>query len=115
MIKQTEKQNWVTVYCDGGCGRSVTLRKKKVQKADYYLCNTKQDGYCCEKNIPSKPEGMVRVMIFNAAASFKGYRDEVPDEKTLAAIERAKDILRRAKCQNAIDRCFCNEVTEKEH
>ncbi|OGP25001.1 MAG: hypothetical protein A2X99_02340 [Deltaproteobacteria bacterium GWB2_55_19] len=36
-MKQTEK---ITIACFGECGRSVTLRRSKVRKADYYLCNS---------------------------------------------------------------------------
>jgi hypothetical protein len=104
IVESTEKEGWVTVFCDGGCGRSVTLRKRKVQEADYYVCNTKAGN--CHEHLPELAEGMVRCYIVNAAASFRGYKDKVPDAEELASIERAKQLLHVATSKSAFDCCF---------
>ena len=108
MIVPAEKNGWCVVHCDGGCDRSVTLRKCKVHEADYYICGCKANGMrCeCENVLPEIPDGMVCRWIMNAAASFSGYKYELADEETLASIERAKKTLRLAKCKDVFDRCF---------
>jgi hypothetical protein len=108
MITPAEKNGQSIVTCDGGCGRSDTLRTKKIHKSDYYICDTKVDGSKCLATLPPLPEGMVRQMEFNAASSFTGYSDVIPDEETRASVERAKQILKIGKRQTAkgIDRCF---------
>jgi len=55
-MKEQEK---VTIFCAGGCGRSVTLRKSRVNPADFYLCNSREDGQRCRDSLPPAPEGMV--------------------------------------------------------
>lgn len=69
-MSQAEK---VTIHCYGGCGRSVTLRKSKVQKADYYLCDTRQDGAQCKANLPPLQPGKARVVNICAASSRPRY------------------------------------------
>jgi hypothetical protein len=103
---QSEK---VTIQCYGGCGRSVTLRKNKVRKADYYLCNSKQDGAQCEKMLPALQAGKVRVIDMNAAGPFCGYRDEWPDAETAASVVRARGILAAAVTKVTIEKAKrCN-------
>lgn len=105
-MSQSEK---VTIQCYGGCGRSVTLRKSKVHKADYYLCHSKQDGARCEKEMPSLQAGKVRVIDMYAAGSFWGYRDEWLDAETAASILRAREILAAGVAQLAIEKAErCN-------
>jgi hypothetical protein len=98
-MRQAEK---MTIHCFGGCGRFVTLRKSKVDKADYYLCHSKQDGTQCETRLPLLLPGKVRRVIMNAAASFWGYRDEWPDAETAASVMRAKETLAAGIAQLAI-------------
>lgn len=85
----------VTIDCYGGCGRSVTLRKRKVYKVDYYLCHSRQDGAQCEAKLPSLLLGKVRIVDMNAAASFWGYRDVEPDDETAASVVRPRDSRER--------------------
>ena len=99
MIESAGKDGLCVVTCDGGCGRSVTLRRKKVQKADYYLCNSKADGQSCKANLPPLPEGMICSIIFNAAASFTGYAYKVPNTEEQRSIKRANEILQAAMSQ----------------
>lgn len=105
-MSQSEK---VTIYCHGGCGRSVTLRKSKVHKADYYLCHSRQDGIQCHKTLPPQHAGKVRVVDMYSAASFWGYRDEWPDAHTAASVIRAREILAAGVTQMAIEKAKrCN-------
>lgn len=105
-MSQSEK---VTIQCHGGCGRSVTLRKSKVHKADYYLCQSKQDGARCEKMLPVLQAGKVRVVDMYAAGSFWGYRDEWPDAETAASVIRAREILAAGVTQLAVEKAKqCN-------
>ncbi len=53
-MKEEER---VTIYCAGGCGRSVTLRRSRVNPADFYLCNSRADGQRCRDSLPPVPEG----------------------------------------------------------
>jgi hypothetical protein len=89
--------NKVTIFCAGGCGRSITLRSNKVRKADYYVCATRKDGAVCLSKIPKRPADMIRVMDMHAAGSFRGCTDKLPDEEEAAAVNRARDILASAK------------------
>lgn len=100
-MSQAEK---VTIYCDGGCGRSVTLRKSKAHKADYYLCHSKQDGTRCKAKLPPLAPGKVRVVDMYAAASLWGYRDVWPDAEQAASVMRAREILAAGLTQMAIEK-----------
>ncbi len=84
--------NRVTILCSGGCGRSVTLRKSKVEKFDYYLCDSRKDGKSCREFIPKCPEGMIAVESMNAVACFTGISYKIPTEEERASIARAKQI-----------------------
>ena len=98
------KAEKVTIYCYGGCGRSVTLRKSKVHKADYYLCHSRQDGVQCEARLPPLQPGKVRMVDMNAAASFWGYSDKWPDAETAASVMRAQEILAAGIARMAIEK-----------
>jgi hypothetical protein len=88
--------NRVTILCSGGCGRSVTLRKSKVEKFDYYLCDSRKDGKSCREFIPKCPDGMITVHSMNAAAYFTGISYKIPTEEESASIARAKQIREAA-------------------
>ncbi len=100
---QAEK---VTIYCAGGCGRSETLRPRKISQADYYLCETRADGERCRASLPPLSPGKMRCVEWNAAGSFAGYTDVPADDEHLAAVERAKAILAAGEAQLAIDRAM---------
>lgn len=92
-MKQTEK---ITIACFGECGRSVTLRRSKVRKADYYLCNSNVEGRLCEAKLPLLAHGKVRCINMNAAGSFWGYTDRPMSEEDAAFMARARAILAAA-------------------
>ena len=80
-----------------GCGR--TPRKNKVVPGDGYLCGV---GYCKLNRkfaLPAIPEGGVRRTVQNAAAGFSGYTTRFGKPEELAAVSRARDILRRGRKQ----------------
>lgn len=83
----------VTIPCSGGCGRTVTLRRSKVKKADYYLCQSKESGHLCRQKLPPLQPRKVRIVEMNAAAHFLGYTDEVASAEDVASITRAREIL----------------------
>ena len=83
----------ITIFCDGNCGRSVTLRKSKVRKAQYYLCASKISGKICEDTLPELTKGKVRSIDMNAAANFWGYTDKWPTIEEAQGVMRAKKIL----------------------
>lgn len=84
----------VTIYCSGGCGRSVSLRKIKIRPGDYYVCDSREDGDKCRKALPAKPPNMIAAMELNAAAHFTGITYKKPDAEDIAALARANRILR---------------------
>ena len=94
----------ITLACSGGCGRTVTLRKSKVHKADYYLCQSKSSAQQCEANLPPLMPGKIRRMELNAAGSFGGYTDEFADAKTAASMLRAREILAAGVARLAIEK-----------
>jgi hypothetical protein len=94
----------VTIFCYGGCGRTMTLRKSKVRKADYYLCHSRKCGHDCEQKLPPLFPGKVRRVDQHAAASFWGYTDEWPDAETAASVMRAGEILAAGLTQLAIEK-----------
>ncbi len=94
----------ITITCSGGCGRTVTLRKSKVQQADYYLCQSKISGQQCEANLPPLMPGKMRRVELNAAASFWGYTDIVPDAQMAASMLHAREILAAGLTKLAIEK-----------
>jgi hypothetical protein len=103
MKNQAEK---ATIFCYGGCGRSVTLRKSKVHHADFYLCETRQDGDRCRAKLPPLMPGKVRATDMHAAASFWGYTDEWMDAEHAAGVMRAQAILEAGLAQWAIEKAM---------
>jgi hypothetical protein len=98
-MKQTVK---VTIFCYGGCGRSVTLRKSKVHQADFYVCETRLDGDRCRKKLPLLMPGKLRRIDMHAAASFWGYTDEWADAEQAESVLRAQAILQAGLAQEAL-------------
>lgn len=100
-MKQAEKEK-VTIFCFGGCGRSVTLRKSKVHQADFYVCETRLDGDRCRTKLPLLMPGKLREIDMYAAASFWGYTDVWADAEHAAGVLRAQAILQAGLAQQAI-------------
>lgn len=83
------KPNMVKVTCDGGCGRSVVLRRKKMVKGlEYYVCNSKKNDISCEKKLPAVGYGNVRYVIPEAAANFTGCKDFKLDDVDKLALKQ---------------------------
>ena len=92
----------VIISCSGGCGCTVTLRRSKVQKADYYLCESRESGRLCRQKLPQLQPGKVRRVEMNAAAHFWGDTDELASAEDMASITRAREILAAGVAQLAI-------------
>lgn len=92
----------VIISCSGGCGCTVTLRRSKVQKADYYLCESRESGHLCRQKLPQLQPWKVRRVEMNAAAHFWGYTDELASAEDMASITRAREILAAGVAQLAI-------------
>lgn len=100
----TEKNGWACVTCDGGCGREVELRAKKIQPATFYVCNSREDGRKCFDSTPKPPPGFSRYIMFGAAAHFTGLRHEPMSAIEAAAALRAQEILASGLARLAIDK-----------
>lgn len=94
----------VTIHCSGGCGRSVTLRASKVEPAQYYLCQSREDGGRCAASLPPVPPGMARKTVINAAGTFWGFTDEPMSPEVAASVARARQILATGIAQRAIEK-----------
>ena len=89
--------NKVTIFCAGGCGRSVTLRKTRIISADFYVCDSRADGDSCKASVMARrPDDMIAVVDINAAAHFTGITFKVPDEEERASLARANRLRRSA-------------------
>lgn len=90
--------NKVTVFCAGGCGRSVTLRKARIIPAGFYVCNSRDDGDSCKASVMARRTAdMIAVIELNAAAHFTGITFKVPDEEERASLARAHRLKRYAQ------------------
>lgn len=87
----------VTIFCAGGCGRSVTVRKARIKPADFYVCDTRADGARCRASLPVRPPGTIAVSAFNAAGSFMGVTYKVPSQDEHAALARAQRLERSTR------------------
>lgn len=83
----------VTIYCDGGRGRSVTLRKSRVRPHQFYVCNSRKSGDACMAALPTRLPGHLCGMDLNAAAHFMGVTYTLPSEEDAASVNRARAIL----------------------
>jgi len=93
IMKIDNKPGWVRISCDGGCGRHVDLRLKKVVPHDFYLCGSKASGAQCQSHLPPKLPGQLSSHESNAAASFDGVTYQWHDQEQLNAIGRARPNL----------------------
>jgi hypothetical protein len=93
MMKIDNKPGWVRISCDGGCGRHVDLRLKKVVPHDFYLCGSKASGVQCQSHLPPKLPGQISAHELSAAASFTGITYRWPDPEQINAVRRARNNL----------------------
>lgn len=89
-VKKWKRTGWkaeppIEVRCDGGCGKTQSIRKRRIRKAAFYVCS-----HICEAKLPRKPEVFVRVVDYNACGGFTGITDRAPSPWERAAIERAR-------------------------
>jgi hypothetical protein len=98
--KNKQGEPLVEIACND-CGRVQRVRQRKVIPCDGYLCG----GMSCNKNphfrLPPVPEGYFREFVYRAAASFSEYNTRFATPEQIAAVARAKEILKRGKAQLA--------------
>lgn len=82
-MTQSNGDQTVTVYCHGGCGRSINLPKASIQDGDYFGCHLNRYGFECEgKFLPLVP-GKVRMTTEFKGRNFFRIRDEWPDAEMI--------------------------------
>lgn len=90
--------------CAGGCGKFQLVRKARVdQDCEVYLCNM---GGPCQSKIARPVDGRVWTWVFNACGSFYGVKFVWPDAESIAAAERAREILYAGLAQVAIGKAM---------
>lgn len=109
----TEKEGWACVTCDGGCGRKVELRAKKIQPATFYVCDSREDGDKCFEATPKPPLGFCRAIIYGAAAHFTGLRHEPMSATDAAAALRAQEIWASGSARLAIEKAAGMKIEPK--
>lgn len=73
----------LTIKC-AGCDKTQPLRPRKVERCDSYYCGA------CGFRAPAPPDGSVIYTVMHAAGGFWGYRMQVADPETQAALQRAR-------------------------
>ena len=85
--------------CAGGCGKFQLVRKARVDKdCEVYLCNM---GTPCQSKVPRPIDGRIWTWVFNACA-FYGVKFVWPDAESIAAAERAREVLYAGLAQVAL-------------
>lgn len=98
-------QEWddekVTVYCWGGCGRSVRLRKASLRDGDVVCC---RDGFGDTRHLPLYP-GKVRTFSEHEyeRVTFRKIRDIWPDAEMIREIWEAQEIWADTLAELAIE------------
>lgn len=77
MNSQKKKPLKIRIYCAGGCGKYIDIKKRSDKKHDYYLCNSIETRDSCQANLLKKigytnSDRVVMKMRWNAAAHFTG-------------------------------------------
>lgn len=96
--------NKVRIECAGGCGRFVMLRKSKVGRHKFFVCNSRESGVACTAAVPAPIPGQHRVIEFNAAASFTGVSHVWPDAEQVLAARRAQALYSHGLAHMEIER-----------
>jgi hypothetical protein len=76
---QANGDDKITVYCSGGCGRSMQLPKTSVFEGDYYGCDENKQGFECEAKLLPLIPGKVRITTEFKGRHFFRIRDVWPD------------------------------------
>jgi hypothetical protein len=103
-IEKLKKKGWVRINCDGGCGKYVDLREKKLLKYDFYLCNSKDHRLDCERNLPKTLPGQISTIMFNAASYFTGISYRWAEAEDVKQMERLQEIYVRGIAHLAIEK-----------
>lgn len=100
-MAQERDDEKVTVYCWGGCGRSVQLRKASIRDGDIVCC---RDGFGDTRYLPLYP-GKVRTFSEHKQEDviFWKIRDVWPDASTIQSIWEAQEIWAYTLAELAIE------------
>lgn len=80
MAKENNDKAETVVFCHGGCGRWITLKKSSVLPGDYYGCEKNKFGFeCPNKFLPLIP-GKVRIETQFRDKGFFRIRDVWPNK-----------------------------------
>lgn len=78
--KNSDTAAMVLVFCHGGCGRWISLKKSSVLPGDYYGCEKNKFGFeCSNKFLPLIP-GKVRIETRFRGKGFYRVRDVWPNQ-----------------------------------
>jgi hypothetical protein len=78
-MTQADSNQKVTVYCHGGCGRSIELPETSVRDGDYFGCHLNKYGFECKAKLLPLVPGKVRITTEFTGRNFFRIRDEWPD------------------------------------
>lgn len=78
MAKAHDEGKVITVYCHGGCGRSITLPNTSVHDGDYFGCDRNISGLECKSKFLPLTPGMVRMVTEFKSRGFFRIRDSWP-------------------------------------
>lgn len=80
MAKENNNKAEIVVFCHGGCGRWISLKKSSVLPGDYYGCEKNKFGFeCSNKFLPLIP-GKVRIETRFRGNGFYRIRDVWPNK-----------------------------------
>ena len=77
-MTQSNSDQKITVYCDGGCGRSIQLQNSSVKEGDYFGCHLNQFGFECEAEFLPLVPGKVTITTEFRGGAFFRIRDMWP-------------------------------------
>lgn len=80
MANENSDKAETVVFCHGGCGRWITLKKSSILSGDYYGCEKNKFGFeCPAKFLPLTP-GKVRITTEFTKTGFYRIRDIWPNK-----------------------------------
>lgn len=99
-MTRTQDGEKVTVFCYGGCGRSVQLRKASIRDSDVVCCLD-----CFYGRSPRLYPGKVRTFSEHKhdGETFRKIRDIWPDAEMIKEIQEAQEIWARTLAEVAIE------------
>lgn len=104
-MTQAKDDQKVTVYCWGGCGRSVQLRKASIRDGDVVCC---RDGFGDTRFLRLRP-GLIRTFSEyknDDGLTFKKIRDVLPDAEKIVTTWGSYEIWAGKVTEIVIDKAM---------